>query len=171
MRKLSALRAHVLAAVPQLARDPDRLLTFVVDGRIEYRRGPTLTHEYAGGVRLVITDYSGDPDAVIIPVLAWLNRYEPDLDPKTGIAFDIELIDHNTVDIELTIQLTERVIATVDNTTGQIRARHVVHDYGDEQPSASNEWQLLVASQHGNGEDYQPVARWPAQPAEPSDDG
>tara|TARA_B100002049_G_scaffold222490_1_gene192385 strand:- start:43 stop:552 length:510 start_codon:yes stop_codon:yes gene_type:complete len=162
MKKLHALRAHIIAAVPQLRRDPDRLLTFVDDGRIEFNRGPALTHEYHATVRLVLTDYVGEPDAVILPVLQWLNRFEPDLDPNDGLRFEILVIDHETVDLELDIQITERVIAKTDCATGRIEATHLMHDYGDADACGPQNWQLYVWN-HVDDDQYRLVAEWPAQ--------
>lgn len=160
MRKLAMLRAHLLAAVPSLARDPDRLLTFVVDGRIIFRRGQaSLTHEYSAGTRLVIQDFTGDTDAIILPLLEWLSRYEPHIDPNDGIAFDIEVLDGHTVDIEITVQLTERVVAPMNCDTGRIEAKHVVNDYDTDECGASV-WQLYTRN-HVTENEYRLIAEWP----------
>ena len=40
--------------------------------------------------RIVVTDYSGGIDKVIIPLVNWLSIYEPDLRPDEAVRFDAE---------------------------------------------------------------------------------
>lgn len=157
MKKLAALRAHLLAAVPGLARNPDRVLTFVESGRVEFHRGPSLSHGYTIPAQIVLTDYSGEIDAVILPLLHWLSIHEPDLDPAEAVRFDAEILDNNSWDLALTVTLTERVVATLDTATGHIHSQHRMPAYpdpadrpaqwrvyatapGDEQPRQIAEW-------------------------------
>lgn len=137
MRKLALLRAHLVAAVPGLARDPDRLLTFVESGSIEFHRSGSqphqapaaYSHQYTAPVRLELRDYTGELDAIIVPLLQWLSHYQPDLDPTAAVTFDAEIIDAKTVDLSITVTLTERVVAPVDCATGRIEAEHRLPEY------------------------------------------
>ena len=43
MNKPSALRAHLLAAVPELHKNPDRLLVFIDNGTIRSTAAPGLS--------------------------------------------------------------------------------------------------------------------------------
>ena len=85
MQKLHLLRAHLINAVPTLAKDPERLLTFVEEGSIAFRRGPNLTHEYQFTAQLVLTDFTANLDTIIVPLLQWLAEYQPDADPAEAI--------------------------------------------------------------------------------------
>ena len=47
MNKPESLRAHLVAAVPELKRNPDRLLTFVDNGSMRSTAAPGLSFEYS----------------------------------------------------------------------------------------------------------------------------
>lgn len=122
MKKLAHLRQHLINTVPDLHRNPDKLLTFIENGSIEFWQGTNLTHLYRFPARVILTDYSGDADAVVIPVLEWLQAHEPGMNPEDAIQFEAEIIDHKRIDLGLTIRITERVVVRDENGT-----RSVVH--------------------------------------------
>lgn len=149
MNKLAGLRAHLIAAVPELQRGPEKLLTFVNDGRIAFHRGQHLSHEYRVDAQLVITDYSGELDTVMIPLLQWLSHYQPDLAPDEAVRLEAEILSSHAWDLALTVSLTERVVALVDCDTGTITSEHRMPEYPIEACPASR-WQLYAK---GPGED------------------
>lgn len=141
MRKLADLRNHILANVPDLKRNPDKLLSFIEDGNIEFWQGPNLSHMYTLPIRIIVTDYSGDMDELVLPILSWLAYREPGLDPQRSISFEAELQNNNSYDISITVNVTERVIVTALETGFQ--TDHVL----PEPEMAMNpdaEWQIIV---------------------------
>ena len=115
MNKPSALRAHLLANVHELHKNPDRLLVFIDNGTIRSTAAPGLSFEYSYTLNVILTDYAGHPDAVAIPLLAWLLVNQPELltnleKGKTAIAFEADVLDNSKVDLSLKLPLTERVI-------------------------------------------------------------
>ena len=157
MIKLQALRKHLLEAVPDLKRGPEKLLTFVQDGGIAFSRGQHLSHEYRVDAQIVITDYSGSLDTLMIPLLQWLSRYQPDLDPDEAIRLEAEILSNDAWDLALTVRLTERVIALVNCETGTINAEHRMPAYPIEVCPALS-WELHIK---GPGEDaYQLASSW-----------
>lgn len=158
MHKLHLLRKHLTNAVPALTRDPERLLTFVEDGHIEFYRGPTLSHEYQYTAQLILTDYAGDTDAVIIPLLDWLSAYQPDADPAEAVSFEAELLNHQTVDLALRVRLTERVVATRHCDTGEIHAEHRA-PYFAPPDCPEVDWQLLIRERLGGA--FIHAGQWP----------
>jgi len=113
MIKPQSLREHLTAALPELARDPDRLLVFVKDGTLAATFAKPLSFEYRYTLSLIVTDFAGHPDAVMVPLLAWLVRHQPELlanpERRAGIAFDAELLANDKVDLEIKVPLTESV--------------------------------------------------------------
>ncbi|WP_110687025.1 phage tail protein [Salinicola aestuarinus] len=158
MKKLNALRQQLIDAVPDLRRDPDRLLAFVEDGSIEFARGPNLSHGYAYTAQLVLTDYADEIDAVVIPLLDWLSIYQPDLDPKQAVAFEAEILNNSAVDLAIRVQLTERVVAKRDCATGQIHAEHRMPRFEPDDCPAEH-WQLLLRDSTTEG-DHELIAEW-----------
>ncbi|PSJ22128.1 phage tail protein [Halomonas sp. ND22Bw] len=157
MNKLASLRAHLLDAVPELQRGPERLLTFVQDGSIRFQRGQHLSHEYRFEAQLVVTDYAGGTDTLMIPLLQWLSRYEPDLDPDDGVRFEAELLSNQAYDLAITVRLSERVVALVDCESGTIQAEHRQPAYAIETCPATH-WELLTKAP--GDDDYQPTSEW-----------
>lgn len=158
MKKLHLLRAHLINAVPALANDPDRLLTFVEEGSIEFRRGPNLTHEYQFTAQLVLTDFSADLDTIIVPLLKWLSEYQPDADPTEAIRFEAEILSHNAVDVALQVKLTERVLAKMDCDKGEIRVDHALPRF-ESTGCPAPRWQLLMRDNETDT-DYTLAAEW-----------
>lgn len=158
MRKLDHLRQHLLARVPGLARDPDRLLTFVQDGRIQFHRGQHLSHEYTVPAQIILLDYSGELDAVILPLLQWLSRYEPASAGDEAVQFEAEILSNHNWDLALSVRLTERVVATVDCDSGQIHVDHRLPAYEIE-PCPARDWQLYMRRTEVE-EDYTLIAEW-----------
>lgn len=128
MNKPSALRAHLLAAVPELHKNPDRLLVFTDNGTIRSTAAPGLSFEYSYTLNIILTDYAGHPDAVAIPLLAWLLVNQPELltnleKGKTAIAFEADVLDNSKVDLSLKLPLTERVIVKKQDD-GSLQVNH-----------------------------------------------
>lgn len=128
MNKLDALRKHLLSAVPDLKRNPDRLRTYVPEGRIRFHRGQTLSHEYQATAEIILIGHTGSMDTVVIPLLQWLSHYQPDLDPDS-LRFSAEVINHEEYDLIFSVELTERVVARVNCNAGRIDSEHRMPEY------------------------------------------
>lgn len=151
MKKLEDLRKHVIANVPRLKPNPDKLLTFIEDGSIEFWPGPNLSHMYSLPIRLIVLDYAGSVDDIIIPILSWLKIREPGFDPSNTISFEAELLNHNSYDISVTVNITERVI--VQATPTGLAIEHVLPEPPMEM-NADAQWQV-IADLHGFSEDVE----------------
>ncbi|MBK0062622.1 MULTISPECIES: phage tail protein [unclassified Acinetobacter] len=119
MKKLNDLRTHLLNAVVELRRDPDRLLLFAEQGVLKCTFAAGLSYEYAYQANLILTDYAGDIDSIAIPLFDWLRINQGELlanldRVKEGIRFEADLLDNHKVDLAITIPLTERVIVKRD---------------------------------------------------------
>lgn len=141
MKKLADLRNHILENVSDLKRNPDKLLSFIEDGNIEFWQGPNLSHMYTLPIRIIVTDYSGDLDHLILPILSWLSYREPGADPQRSISFEAELLNNNSYDISITVNVTERVIVTALETGFQ--TEHVLPE-PEMQMNPDAEWQIIM---------------------------
>lgn len=116
MLKPSSLRAHLTAAVPDLARDPENLLLLVENGHIIATGTAALSWQYRYTLSLIVLDWAGHADALIAPLLAWAKRHQPELfdNParrEQAIRFQVEMLSTSTADIQISIDLTEDVLA------------------------------------------------------------
>lgn len=117
MKKPQILRDHLLRTVPGLAAAPDKLDLFIDRGRVQCGKGAGLSFRYAYTLNLVVQDFAGDPDRLMLPLLAWISEHQPDLlarAPQEPFAFEAEILDEKRTDVSITIDLTERVVVAAD---------------------------------------------------------
>lgn len=128
MIKPQSLRQHLLAAVPALDNDPERLLVFVEGGSLASTYQPGLSFEYRYSLEVIITDFGGAPEAVVVPLLQWLTRHQPELLAAPGkreqVGFEVDVLAGDLVDLSIKLPLTERVVVTRD-AGGRLQLRHV----------------------------------------------
>lgn len=114
MKKPESLRKALIAAVPTLKRNPDKLLIFIESGTIACTGAPSLSFEYRFALNAIVTDFAGSADQIIVPTLAWIRDNQPELmlNPdhmKDGIKFEAEILNSTTLDLSIKLLLTERV--------------------------------------------------------------
>ena len=113
MYKPASLRAFLTNANPELARDPDRLLVFIDEGSLNATFAPGLSFEYSYTLNLVLTDYAGHPDAIMVPLLIWLREHQSELlsnyENRGKIGFEADVLANDAVDLSIKLPLTERV--------------------------------------------------------------
>ncbi|NIJ70589.1 phage tail protein [Xanthomonas sp. 60] len=118
MNKLKDLREHLLAAVPGLASNPDRLLLFADDGSWSSTSATNLSFLCSYTATLVMTDFAGAPVSVMLPVLQWVARHQNELlaNPtnRDKMTFEVEVLASDLVDLTIKLSLTERFVVTRD---------------------------------------------------------
>ena len=127
MYKPNSLKEHLITANPDLRQNPDKLLIFADQGNVVATGTASLSYEYRYKLNIIITDYSGDPDAIMVPLMAWIALHQNDLLNnaelrRTGIGFDVDFNNHETIDLSLKLDLTERVIVKRDG--GRLNISH-----------------------------------------------
>lgn len=161
MNKPNSLREHLLAAVPGLKPNPDRLLMFIDSGKIRCTAAAGLSFEYAYTLQIILTDFAGHPDSVMLPILGWLRVNQSELlanldKSAEGLKFEADVLDQSKVDLSITLPLTERVIVKrlADGTLDVSHADEPQYDPYEDQGEITL---------YANGE---PLASWqpPASP-------
>lgn len=158
MQKLVSLRAHLTAASPLLAKAPEKLTVFAERGRLVCAGGSSLSFEYAFTARIVILDFAGHADAVMVPLLAWIKRNQIDIldNPErrtSAIRFEAELLDQEAVDLSIEVDLTEAVVvAPGPQPTSPETARRYHITHRDEPPHVGlvdepQQWQAVLGTQ------------------------
>lgn len=146
MNKPESLKRHLQAAIPELKHSPERLLVFIDQGRIRSTAAPGLSFEYSYTLNIILTDYAGHPDAVAVPLLAWLMVNQRELIEshergKEGISFEADILDGSKVDLSITLPLTERVL--VKQQDGKLDVAHLPEPQLDDFLPPM-EWQLIA---------------------------
>jgi hypothetical protein len=128
MNKPASLRAHLLATVADFKHDPDRLLIFIDNGKVRCTAAHTLSFEYSFDLQIILTEFAGHPDSVMLPILAWLSVNQSELlenlnKVNDGIQFEADILDKNKVDLSITLALTEKVVVG-KNDQGNTTVKH-----------------------------------------------
>ncbi|WP_282410070.1 phage tail protein [Pseudomonas sp. PS02303] len=128
MNKPDSLRTHLLSTIAELKHNPDRLLMFIDNGKVRCTAAASLSFEYSFDLQIILTDYAGHPDSVILPLLGWLSVHQSELlenlnKSADGIQFEADILDNSKVDMSLTLPLTERVVIGEDDQ-GNTTIRH-----------------------------------------------
>ncbi|WP_211444456.1 phage tail protein [Collimonas humicola] len=149
MYKPKSLSAHLTAASAELQQNPDKLLVFAEGGNTVATGTASLSFEYRYKLNIIITDYASSEDAIMVPLLAWVQVRQRDLLDnvelrKTGIGFDVDYNNHASVDLPITLALTERVIVKPAGA-GRLEVLHLA----EPQPTPANTadfWQAYAGA-------------------------
>jgi hypothetical protein len=119
MKKPASLRAAIVAAVPELAANPDRLLVFADEGAIAATNTKSLSFEYRYTLNVMLLDYSGDADPVMLAVLQWARLNQPELldnaqKRRHGLDFEVDHLNNSTCDLSIRLPLSESVVVATD---------------------------------------------------------
>ncbi len=109
MKKPLELRQYLEQSVRGLKQNPERLQIFIDRGKLNTNLQPNLHFSYAYNLNIIVTDLSQHPDAVFVPLLAWLRYNQIDLE-KDNIEYDADIIDHETIDLSINVPMDERVL-------------------------------------------------------------
>ena len=139
MRKPNSLREFLTAALPDLKREPDALAIYVTKGTLATRHGKNLGFEYRYTAELVMLNFRGDPRQLFLPLSLWLrkNQAEVILDHRAGvegIVFEVDPIDNQAVDIQVSVPLSEAVDVLEDGKGGYTMTFREEPPFPDEQP-------------------------------------
>jgi len=127
MNKPQSLRSALNKSVRYVAENPDRLHMFVDSGQLVATSAASLSWEYRYTLNVVITDFTGDQNLLMAPVLLWLRENQPDALQNSEareklFSFEVDILANDRCDISMDLKLTERVIATVEDGKAHIEA-------------------------------------------------
>ena len=116
MNKPGRFRTALLAALPELAGDPQRLSIFVEKGKLVANGTDGVGWQYSYQLTAIVQDFAGDMDALAKAVIAWVAVEQPDMlknpaQAERGIRFECELMTSELADVSIEIDLTEAVYA------------------------------------------------------------
>lgn len=113
MDKATSLREQLTENVEQFEKYPDKLKVFIENGNIVARLS-SLSFEYRYELNILVIDYEGHPDTIVLPLLRWVATNQPDLmqnpdKAENRIIFECEPINNKTYDISIKMPLSEAV--------------------------------------------------------------
>jgi len=107
MHKLGSLRTHLLNAPLRLQEE--NLLTFVDKGKVtSYPGGSNQHFELHYQAHIIISEYTGAADKIMFLILQWMDQNNLTWSNE-AFNFGADILDHEKVDIEISIDLTETI--------------------------------------------------------------
>lgn len=114
MLKPAALRAEIVSFLPELERDPHRLTMWSERGNMRATQTRERGFAWEYDLEIMISDFTGEPALLFFVVQNWCRTQQPELlaPGAAAIPFEVEFIDSKTVDVKLTLALSEVVKAS-----------------------------------------------------------
>lgn len=127
MNKPQSLRHALNKSVPYVRENPDRLHLFVDNGSLVATAAASISWEYRYTLNVVVTDFTGDQNLLMAPILYWLRDNQPDAlqnpdEREKLFTFEVDILGNGACDLSLNLKLTERVLAREVNGQMQIEA-------------------------------------------------
>ncbi len=120
MLKPNLLREMLVKFAPHFKQNPDLLEVYVTSGHIQSTGTESVSYLNEYEINVFVMDFAGELDHLILAVLTWAKKHQPDLlfNPdkrKAGIRFDADILDTDKIDVLFTIKATERVVITFES--------------------------------------------------------
>ncbi|MEW5560256.1 phage tail protein [Enterobacter asburiae] len=115
MFKPKSLRNALTDAVPVLKNNPDMLRVFIDSGKVASTLATSLSFENRYTLNVIVTDFPGDIDLILVPILAWLRVNQADImttdeGQKRGFIYEADINNDDSADLSISLMLTERTI-------------------------------------------------------------
>ena len=119
MYKPKSLRKALTDAVPVLARNPDMMRIFIDNGKLASTLAASLSFENQYTLNVVVTDFTGDIELLLVPIQAWLRIHQADImtteeGRKKGFTYFADINDNDSADISISLMLAERTLVKED---------------------------------------------------------
>ena len=117
MRKIDSLRATLLAAIPEANNDPAMLPTWIDRGSVRGRQTRSGSFEMAFRLNVLAIGVRTDLSLISLAVTKWLRAIQPErLQPGSdSFTFDADILDNDTADVLIQIDLTQNYEVTTVN--------------------------------------------------------
>lgn len=114
MNLVDSLKAHILANVEHLRKNPDKLLVFVEKGALAWV-GEGLSHEQHYTAIVEVDEWPNlDPNLVMLPILEWFQANQDPVKEEDDklITFETYILSNKTTTVVISLKLKEAVIAS-----------------------------------------------------------
>jgi len=121
MNKAKKLLDHLLASPLSLNRD-DVMLVITNGNALSFASAENLHFKMRYEANLLISNDSGNADALLFILLQWLDANQPD-HAEDAIKFEVDMLDHQRADVTINITLEE--VVKVSQTATGISLTHI----------------------------------------------
>lgn len=118
MLKPKSLQKALNDAVPVLKANPEMMRIFIDSGSIGATLAASLSFENRYTLNVVVTDFTGDLDLLLVPVGAWLRENQPDImtteeGKKQGFTYIADINNNESLDVSINLRLTSQSVTGV----------------------------------------------------------
>ena len=105
--------------MPYVARNPEMMRIFIDDGQRASTLAASLSFENQYTLNVVVTDFTGDIELLLVPIQAWLRIHQADImttdeGRKKGFTYFADINSNDSADISISLMLTERTFVRED---------------------------------------------------------
>ena len=130
MKKAELIREALIAANPWCKANPELITVWVEKGSIETQATGEPSFMYHYTIQVLAVDFPGQVDDLMLPIMAWVWHYQPDLllnpDNNRKVEFDADIISDDMADVLFKVPVWERVMVEIVN--GKPVATHLAED-------------------------------------------
>ena len=148
MKKAELLREALIAANTWCKANPELITVWVEKGSIETLATGESSFMYRYTIQVLAVDFPGQVDDLMLPIMAWVWHYQPDLllnpDNNRKVEFDADIISDDMADVLFKVPVWERVMVTSDS--GTPKAEHLA----ESRPRFNGgEWEMVFDPESG----------------------
>ncbi|EPQ5849843.1 TPA: phage tail protein [Klebsiella variicola] len=128
MKKAELMRDALTRNNTWCKANPELFIVWVEKGHIQIEATGEASFMYHYTIQVLVVDFPGQIDDLMLPLLAWAWQQQPDLllnpDNNRKVEFDADIINDDVADILFKVPAWERVMVTKD-AFGKPKAEHL----------------------------------------------
>ncbi|HFO0258248.1 TPA: phage tail protein [Raoultella ornithinolytica] len=128
MKKAELMRDALTRNNTWCKANPELFIVWVEKGHIQIEATGEASFMYHYTIQVLVVDFPGKIDDLMLPLLAWAWQQQPDLllnpDNNRKVEFDADIINDDVADILFKVPAWERVMVTKD-AFGKPKAEHL----------------------------------------------
>lgn len=148
MKKAELMRDALTRNNTWCKANPELFIVWVEKGYIQIEATGEASFMYHYTIQVLVVDFPGQIDDLMLPLLAWAWQQQPDLllnpDNNRKVEFDADIVNDDVADILFKVPVWERVMVT--NSNGAPKAEHLA----ESRPRFNGgEWEMVFDPESG----------------------
>ncbi|AMR15399.1 phage tail protein [Klebsiella quasipneumoniae] len=148
MKKAELMRDALTRNNTWCKANPELFIVWVEKGHIQIEATGEASFMYHYTIQVLVVDFPGQIDDLMLPLLAWAWQQQPDLllnpDNNRKVEFDADIVNDDVADILFKVPVWERVMVT--NSNGAPKAEHLA----ESRPRFNGgEWEMVFDPESG----------------------
>lgn len=151
MKKAELMRDALTRNNTWCKANPELFIVWVEKGHIQIEATGEASFMYHYTIQVLVVDFPGQIDDLMLPLLAWIWQQQPDLllnpDNNRKVEFDAYIVNDDVADILFKVPAWERVI--VEIVDGKPVAKHLAESRPRFNGFNGGEWEMVFDPESG----------------------